>query len=178
MPEPECVCAALPTISTRVRVAIVMHHIEAVRSTNTGRLVARMLPRTVTRSRGVRDALIEPPPEGKRLVLFPSEGARALRPDDASDDLVLVVPDGTWSQARRIHRRDPWVVGAESVTLPATRVSEYELRHGAHEGGLCTLEAVAAAMGVLEGPAVEAAMREAFLVWRERAMALRTSRWG
>lgn len=178
LPESACVCGALPTLETKVRVAIVMHHIEAVRSSNTGRLVARMLGRTVTRLRGLRDAAVEPTPEGRRLVLFPAEGARVLRREDASDDLVLVVPDGTWSQARRIHRRDPWTEGAEAVTLPESRESEYELRHGAHDGGLCTIEAVAAAMGVLEGAAVEAAMREGFTLWRERALALRTSRGG
>ncbi len=150
-----------------------MHFIEAVRSTNTGRLVARMLPRASLRLRGERDGERETAPEGRRLVLFPSEGARPLSPDDAGDDLVLVVPDGTWAQARRIHRRDPAAIGAEAVTLPSAGASAYGLRRSVREGALCTLEAVAAALGVLEGPRVESALCEAFARWRVRAETVR-----
>lgn len=173
LPTRLCVCAHLPTIETRARVVVVMHHIEAVRSTNTGRLVAAMLPRATLRLRGVREAADAPTPEGRRLVLFPADDARPLTARDAGDDAVLVVPDGTWAQARRIHRRDPFAQGAEAVTLPVVGVSEYGLRRNAREGGLCTLEAVAVAMGVLEGPDVEASMRAAFTLWRARAASVR-----
>lgn len=166
-------CAALPSLAVRTRVVVVMHHIEAVRSTNTGRLVAAMLQGATVRLRGARDATVEDAPAGRRLVLFPSEGARPLRPDDAGDDLVLVVPDGTWAQARRIHRRDPAALGAEAVTLPTLATSTYDLRRSEREGALCTLEAVAAAMGVLEGPDVENSLREGFEAWRARAMRVR-----
>lgn len=173
LPEALCVCAALPSLVVRTRVVVVMHHIEAVRSTNTGRLAVAMLQGASVRLRGARDATVEAAPAGRRLVLFPSEGARPLRPDDAGDDLVLIVPDGTWAQARRVHRRDPAAQGAEAVTLPTVATSNYDLRRSEREGALCTIEAIAAAMGVLEGPAVEAALREGFAAWRERAMRVR-----
>lgn len=173
LPPRLCVCATLPVIETRARVMIVMHVIEAVRSTNTGRLVARMLPRASLHLRGARDGVREPVPEGRRVVLFPAEGARPLSPDDAGDDLILVVPDGTWAQARRVHRRDPLAIGAEAVTLPSIGTSSYGLRRSVHEGGLCTLEAVAAALGVLEGERVESSLCEAFARWRVRAEAVR-----
>lgn len=173
LPPRLCVCATLPVIEMRARVMIVMHVIEAVRSTNTGRLVARMLPRASLHLRGARDGVREPVPEGRRVVLFPAEGARPLSPDDAGDDLILVVPDGTWAQARRVHRRDPLAIGAEAVTLPSIGTSSYGLRRSVHEGGLCTLEAVAAALGVLEGERVESSLCEAFARWRARAEAVR-----
>lgn len=171
--EALCVCASLPRLAVRTRVVVVMHHVEALRSTNTGRLAARMLAGASVRLRGVPEAPAEDAPPGRRVVLFPSEGARSLRASDAADDLVLVVPDGTWAQARRIHRRDPAAQGAEAVTLPTRGESAYGLRRGARDGGLCTLEAVAAALGVLEGAAVEEAMREAFARWQERALRVR-----
>lgn len=173
LPEARCLCAELPRLTVRTRVVVVMHRIEAVRSTNTGRLAAAMLSGSTVRVRGAQGAAVEGPPEGRRLVLFPAEGARALTPDDAGDDLVLVVPDGTWSQARRIHRRDPAAQGAETVALPTRAESAYELRRNARDGGLCTLEAVAAAMRVLEGEAVAEALRDAFARWHERALDLR-----
>ncbi len=173
LPEGLCVCAALPSLAVRTRVVVVMHHIEAVRSTNTGRLAVAMLQGASVRLRGARDAAVGDVPAGRRLVLFPSEGARPLRPDDVTDDLVLVVPDGTWAQARRVHRRDPAAQGAEAVTLPTVATSTYDLRRSEREGALCTVEAIAAALGVLEGPAVEAALREGFEAWRARALRVR-----
>lgn len=173
LPEGLCVCAELPRLAVRTRVVVVMHRIEAVRSTNTGRLAAAMLSGATVRVRGDRDAPAESAPAGRRLVLFPAEGARPLSAADAGDDLVLVVPDGTWAQARRVHRRDPTARGAEAVALPDPAASAYGLRRNAREGGVCTLEAVAAAMGVLEGASVEHALREAFTRWHERAQRAR-----
>jgi len=160
----------------KTRVLVVMHYVEALRSTNTGRLVARMIPGATLRVRGALDtqhSVSEEAPAGRRLVLFPADGARLLDPRDAGDDLVLVVPDGTWTQARRIHRRDPAARGAEAVMLPPQDPSEYGLRRNPRPGGLCTLEAVAAALGVLEGPAVEAALRVGFARWCHEARSVR-----
>jgi len=176
LPTSRCLCAALPRLDVRTRVVVVMHRIEALRSTNTGRLAAAMLARASLRIRGDRDRPDELPPAGRRLVLFPAEGARPLAPADAADDLILVVPDGTWSQARRIHRRDPAARDAETVTLPTVATSAYALRRNAREGGLCTLEAIAAALAVLEGPSVATVLREVFARWHERATAARDGR--
>lgn len=173
LPPRHCVCDELPSIETRTRVLIVMHAVEAVRSTNTGRLVARMLPRASVRLRGALDAAPEAAPEGRRLVLFPADDARPLRGDDASDDLVLVVPDGTWAQTRRIVRRDPAARGAEIVALPTLCESCYGLRRSVREGAVCTLEAVAAALGVLEGRRSESSIREGFALWKLRAELVR-----
>ncbi len=178
LPEGLCVCPELPRVVVRTRVVVVMHYVEALRSTNTGRLVARMLPTATVRVRGAREAPDQPVPEGRRLVLFPSEEARPLRPDDAGDDLVLVVPDGTWAQARRIHRRDPAARGAEAVTLVDPGRSAYGLRRNPRPGGLCTLEAVAAALGALEGPAVEAALLTGFERWLHQARGVRDGTGG
>jgi DTW domain-containing protein YfiP len=176
LPTARCLCAELPRLDLRTRVVVVMHRIEALRSTNTGRLAAAMLARATLRIRGDRDRPDEPPPAGRRLVLFPAEGARPLTTADAADDLVLVVPDGTWSQARRIHRRDPCARDAETVTLPTVVTSAYALRRNARAGGLCTLEAIAAALAVLEGPSVATVLREVFARWHERATAARDGR--
>jgi DTW domain-containing protein YfiP len=83
-----------------------------------------------------------------------------LTRDDALDarPLVLVVPDGSWSQARKIARRDPLAQGAEHVTLPPGAPSRYGLRRSPRAGGLCTLEAIARALGILEGGEVEPAL--------------------
>lgn len=129
-----------------------MHRREAITTSNTGRLAARLVG-GVVRVRGDDDAEDETVlPEGPRLTLFPLEGARVLSEEDAGRGCVLIVPDGSWAQARRIARRDRAARTGELVTLAPTAASRYGLRRNGREGGLCTLEAVAQALAVLEGP--------------------------
>jgi DTW domain-containing protein YfiP len=146
--------------SIRTRVVLLTHHAERRKSTNTGRLVALALAGTEIRLRGERDALPRPPlPEGRRLLLFPHPGARELTPADGyGEPVVLLVPDGNWDQARRIQRRDPDAQHAEHVTLPPGAPSRYGLRRAPRDGTVCTLEAVARALGMLEGAEIERAL--------------------
>jgi DTW domain-containing protein YfiP len=162
LPLALCLCAELPRLAVRTRVVVMMHRREAVTSSNTGRIAARVLEGSSVRVRGGDRAIDpEPLPGGRRLVLFPAAEARLLTPEDgAGDGVVLLVPDGTWAQARRLLRRDAMFEGAEIVTLPPAGPSRYGLRRHAREGSVCTLEAIGRALGVLEGEAIEAQLAE------------------
>ncbi|MBX3247783.1 MAG: DTW domain-containing protein [Myxococcales bacterium] len=162
LPTESCFCASLPVLANRTRVMIVLHHSELAKTTNTGVLAARM--HAEVRVRGVWG---EPPsvvPDElattRRLLVFPRPGARVLTPDDAAKGgpTTLIVPDGSWPQARRAARRDPLARDAEPVTLPPGPPSRYRLRRSPRADGLCTLEAIARALGVLEGEAIEEAL--------------------
>jgi DTW domain-containing protein len=159
-----CLCATLPLLAVRTRLIVVMHHREAITSTNTGRLAARVLEGASVRVRGLPGAPPpDPLPEGRRLALFPLPAARELVPaDGAGERAVLLVPDGNWAQARRIARRDENLAGAEPVRLPSPPPTRYGLRRNPREGMLSTLEAIAIALGVLEGPAIEAQLLDVF----------------
>jgi DTW domain-containing protein YfiP len=54
--------------------------------------------------------------------------------------------------------RDPDARGAEPVALPPGPPSRYDLRRPPGDGAVSTLEAVARALGLLEGVAVERAL--------------------
>jgi DTW domain-containing protein YfiP len=112
------------------------------------------------RLRGERDPAARGAlPEGPRLLLFPHADARVLSvADGRGEPVVLLVPDGTWSQAQRMRLRDPDARGAEPVALPPGPPSRYDLRRSPRDGAVSTLEAVARALGVLEGVAVERAL--------------------
>lgn len=176
LPTVLCLCAELPRLAVRTRVVVVMHRGEAVTSTNTGRLAARVLEGASVRVRGLVDGRPpEPIPEGRRLVLFPQADARVLGVADATGEpVVLLVPDGTWSQARRLLRRDDDFDGAEPVTLPVAAPSRYRLRRHPLAGALCTLEAIAQALAVLEGPDVEERLMVVLDRFVERALRART----
>jgi DTW domain-containing protein YfiP len=156
--------------AVRTRVVLLTHRAEHRKSTNTGRLVALAIQGAEVRLCGERDAPVRPSlPKGRRLVLFPHPEASELSRDDGrGEPVVLLVPDGNWNQARHIVRRDPDARGAEPVTLPPGAPSRYGLRRAPREGTVSTLEAVARALGVLEGEEVERALTELLDVFVER----------
>jgi DTW domain-containing protein YfiP len=164
----------------RTRVVLIAHRREASTSSNTGRLAARMLEgaemRVLPRTQAPEpDA---PLPEGRRLLLFPRGDARVLAPEDAAGErVVLLVPDGTWSQARRMIHRAPVLAGAEFVTIPPAAPSRYRLRTPTRDGALCTLEAIAYALGILEGVTVETALLAALDDFVARSLAARAGRF-
>ena len=140
---------------------VVMHHVEVFRGSNTGRLAVRLLEGAELRVRGGRSVgPVAPEPAGRRLLLFPAQGARVLSADDAAgpEPVVLVVPDGSWQQARRVGKREALAHGAEPVALPPGPPSRYTLRVIRRPDAVCTFEAIARALAVLEGPSIEARM--------------------
>jgi DTW domain-containing protein YfiP len=86
---------------------------------------------------------------------------------------VLIVPDGNWNQAQRMARRDPDARGALHVTLPAGEPSRYQLRRNPREGTLSTLEAIARALALLEGPGLEEPLLDLFDTFVTRSLSLR-----
>jgi DTW domain-containing protein len=97
------------------------------------------------------------------LLLFPSPNAQKLGPElGRNGSIRLVVPDGSWSQARRIAQHELRRADVELVSLPDPGTSRYRLRRKPVEGGLATLEAIAHALGALEGPEVEEHLLRAF----------------
>ena len=175
---PLCVCSLMPSprLETRTHLVLIIHRYEARKPTNTGRLAAECLANSETIVRG-RESQPTPAfvcPEGTRpLLLFPHEGATPLdelaRP---AGPVTLVVPDGNWRQASKVRQRVPGLGDVPCVSLPVGAPSTYRLRAEAHEAGLATIEAIARAMGVLEGERGEPVQRALEGVFR--AMVERT----
>lgn len=146
-----------------------MHQNEVIKPSATGPLALECLPNSERLIHGVRDQRLDLNPlfeTGSRvLVLYPGEGARVLDEVVADGDprpITLIVPDGNWRQAQRAARRVPGVERAEPVLLGPGGPTEWGIRLETKEGGLATFEAIARALGVIEGPAVEAAMMTVF----------------
>lgn len=76
----------------------------------------------------------------------------------------IVALDGTWSQARTLWWRNPWLLKLRRLVLAPGRTSRYgDLRLAARAEGLSTLEAVAETLRALgEPPAVPAALEQLF----------------
>ncbi len=163
-----CICASLAPVVTGTRVALVYHRRELRKTTNTGALALRMLPNSACFTWGEEGAEVPAEdlvPAGYRGVVL-AHGADPLGPAlvarltaDGSR-VCLVVPDGSWRQATKMARRVPSVAALPRVSLPDGEETRYQLRTEPKEGGLATYEAIARAVGVIEGAAVcEALMR-------------------
>jgi DTW domain-containing protein len=172
-----CVCALCVPIATRTRVVLVIHRAEIRKPTNTGHVAALCLAHSEIHVRGNEGAPSAPIEWGdtQPLLLFPHEDARPLESLAIERPVTLVVPDGNWRQASKVRARVPGLRSVPCVTLGAAEPSRYRLRSEAHPHGLATMEAVARALGALEGPAVRQALEHVFDVMVERTLWLRGS---
>ena len=154
-PASHCLCAWIPALDADTRVLLLQHPDEAAHPLNTARLVALGL-------RGARlwvgehfDALPdELAARGQRpLLLFPGApavDANAWRVEQADIPTLLVVLDGTWRRARRLLRLNPLLGTLPRLALQPQAPSRYRVRRAREPDALATVEAVAAALGMLE----------------------------
>jgi DTW domain-containing protein YfiP len=177
-----CACAQLPRVENRTRVIVVAHARELQKPSNTGRLAVTMLSnaRLVTHG-GMSEvdgrraaASLEDLDSNCAWLLFPRADARPLHEllAEQSAPTELVVPDGTWSQTRRLVRRHAALQRLRAVTI-SEGTSEYLLRRGTVPGFLCTLEAVARSLGALENPELARQLLTGFRHWQRAALAVR-----
>jgi DTW domain-containing protein YfiP len=169
-----CICGLVPRLVTRTRLLLVIHRAEERKSSNTGTLAARCLVGSDIIVRGheerptppfVPDAHTQP------VFLFPHEDAVPLDRFARSDKPVtLIVPDGTWRQASKVRARVPGFRDVPCASLPLEERSIYRLRAEAHDHALSTIEAIARAMGILEGPHVRRAIEHVFRAMVERTL--------
>jgi DTW domain-containing protein len=169
-----CICGVISPIDTRTRVIVLVHKSEDRKSTNTGRIAALCLSNSEVVVRGRPSHPMAPfrwDDGSQPLFLFPHPTAVPITRFAASGrPVTLVVPDGTWRQASKMLHRVPGLCDVPCVSLPDGAPSAYRLRTALHTGGLATMEAVARAMGILEGPDVERALGVVFRVMVERTL--------
>jgi DTW domain-containing protein len=180
-----CICSRLPRLQTRTRVILLLHQLEARKTTNTGRLALHCLPNSVLAYRGrltteeppntvALDPRLEPPwirEAARPVLLFPDEAAEPLeRWRGAEPPVTLVVPDGTWSQTARARRRIAGLDRLPCAALSAVDVSPHRLRRDPRPGRISTLEALARALGILEGPECEQALLDVHRLVPERTL--------
>ena len=155
-PARVCYCAAVRPVATRTRVVILQHPRESDVPINTARIAELSLSNSslhvgldFASDRALRAALSNAaaPP----ILLYPSEGAMDLRTEPPPGPVTLLVIDGTWWQAAKLFKLNPFLRGLPRYGLAPSEESRYRIRREPAVHCLSTIEALAAALAVLEG---------------------------
>jgi len=175
--KPLCFCSLIPQIALKTRVIILMHTCEEVLTTNTARLAAKALTNSEVRIHGRRDermATENLTQDGRTsLLLYPSPIAVELSPEFVSRislPINLIVPDANWRQTTKFVRHEPAIEGIQHVKLAPGPPSEYHLRTQRDVRHLCTLEAIARALGALESKSAQSSLETLLRILVERTL--------
>lgn len=169
-----CICDLLPRLETRTRLVIYVHRSEALRPSNTGQLAAECMTASEVILLGEPHRPPAPfscPPGTRPLLLFPGPDATPLdRLAPSPQPVTLVVPDGNWRRAKRIRTRVPGLSDILQVTLPPGPPSSYRLRTDPRLDRVATLEAIARALAILEGPSAQAELERVLRIMVDRTL--------
>ena len=154
-----CMCALRTLLPTRAAVCLLMADIEPLKPTNTGWLIAD----TVTDTFAFGWSRMQPDPALLALlsnpawdcyVVFPGEYAapervvQTVQPSAPGQDGMVKRPlfillDGTWSEARKMFSRSPYLDRMPVLCLEPAGASQYKLRRSRRSDHFCTSEVAA-----------------------------------
>ena len=154
-PKRVCYCASVQAIDTRTRVLILQHPRESDVPINTARIAALCLSNSslhvgldFAQDRGLRAALADEALPA--VLLYPSDDAKDLALDPPPGPVTLVVIDGTWWQASKLFKLNPFLHSLPRYGLAPSEESRYRIRKEPAAHCLSTIEALEAALCVLE----------------------------
>ena len=157
-----CICALIPVLDLKTRVCLIVHAKELKRTTNTGKLAIKALRNSEMRIRGegkeklVVNDLLESP--YRTLMFYPSPDAQELTSalvKESERPIQLIVPDGNWRQASKVNFRYPELNHLPRVMIKNVPTDRLHLRAEHSDEGMATLQAIAFALGVIEGENVK-----------------------
>ncbi len=158
-----CICQLITSLDLKTKIVLVIHRKELKRTTNTGQLALKSLVNSEMRIRGEQNK--EPLDLSDLLtanyqsyLFFPSDDAVELTPELVQSSplpIQLIVPDGNWRQASKVFSRHPELKALIKVKISAVNKSNLHLRTEHTPEGMATLQAIALALGIIEGPHVQ-----------------------
>ena len=146
-----CICALLPEVPTKVGMCLLMADIEPLKPSNTGWLIADVVPDTF--AFGWARTEVDPAllalladPQWQAFVVFPGEFVAPERVVGDLPDLptgqrpLFILLDATWPEARKMFRKSPYLNRLPVLCLAPEQVSRYQLRRSKRNDHFCTSE--------------------------------------
>lgn len=162
-----CLCAWRPQVEARSGVSLLMHDVEALKPSNTGWLIADVVRDTSAFGWSrveVDQRLLEllDDPQWQPYLVFPGEYAA---PERVVSEVcttegkrpLFVLLDATWSEARKMFRKSPYLDRFPVLSLQPEQISRYRLRRSKRDDHFCTAEVAAMCLELAgDGRAAEA----------------------
>lgn len=150
-----CICPWRPELKACSEFVLLMHTDEVFKPTNTGRLIADILPHQThafcwSRTEPAQELLdLLSDPQRRCLIVFPADTRDANTkprtvvaelPDDGKINTFILL-DGTWKQSGRMFHLSRWLEEIPCVVLSEALVRGYAVRKSHQEHYLSTAEA-------------------------------------
>lgn len=172
-----CICELFPRLNLETRVCLIVHAKELKRTTNTGRLAIKSLVNSEMRIRGETKEALDLSdlltPTHRTLLFYPSDDAVELNKEFVQQEqrpIQLIVPDGNWRQASKVHYRHHELKDVPRVMIKTPNTSKLHLRAENTPEGMATLQAIAHALGIIEGGQVKQALLDLYNAKLERTL--------
>jgi len=149
-PASVCYCAELRPLPTRTRVVFLQHPRERRTPIGTARMAHLALPNSELHVGVQFDPALVRGSEGTTALLYPGPDAMDVRELQGRPLDRLVVVDGTWSQAKKVVKVNPFLRALPHVRLNPSAPGNYRIRREPAPHCLSTIEAVSEVLGVLE----------------------------
>ena len=145
-----CICEGAEYASCDAAVCLLMYHNESFKPSNTGRLIAEIVPDNYA----FRWDRISPDPallallnndKYQPFVIFPAEDVETDRvvtqvETHAGKQPLFIFLDGTWREAKKMIRKSPYLDNLPVLSITAEKLSDYRLRVAPHAHQLGTAE--------------------------------------
>jgi len=145
-----CICEDAEYASCDAAVCLLMYHNESFKPSNTGRLIAEIVPDNYA----FRWDRTSPDPallallnndKYQPFVIFPAEDVETDRVVTQVEPVAGKTPlfiflDGTWREAKKMIRKSPYLDNLPVLSITAQKLSDYRLRVAPHAHQLGTAE--------------------------------------
>ncbi|PUE09999.1 DTW domain-containing protein [Limnohabitans sp. T6-20] len=146
-----CLCDLRSVVPTKAGVCLLMADIEPLKPSNTGWLIADVVPDTF--AFGWARTEVDPAllalladPQWQPVVVFPGEFVEpervtdTVQTPDAGKRVLFILLDATWPEARKMFRKSPYLDKLPVLSLNPEQVSAYKLRRSRRDDHFCTSE--------------------------------------
>ena len=183
LPQTHCICSQIEHIELPFNISLCCHSKEWQRNDNTGQW-ALLSSHNIQRIRWHRKPELILPnlstaditAAAGHYLLFPSDDAEDIEPlfkNTTHPIKQLWVIDGTWQEAQKMLRQSPWLKALPKVKIKPNQAqvieSDFKLRR--NQQGLCTLEAIEAAV-IIPAPLAAQALNRNFHLFQNTLLDL------
>jgi DTW domain-containing protein YfiP len=152
-----CICPFKKTTSTNSAFLLLMYDDEILKPSNTGRLIADLVPDTFayiwSRTEHNREMLsLLEDPKWQPIVIFPAEYSEPDRLINKSSypvagkKVLFILLDGSWAQAKKMFRKSPYLNMLPVLSFSPENISRYLVRKAVKDNQLATAEVASLAL--------------------------------